>query len=191
MRETTCKHGSSSRRSQPWLWLALAVALGLGGCGGVAAQELPSTTTATPTSDWVMLERTRWDALTTLSLTLETRLTERVEQATTLQTQLDGSRQSIATLTSESETLRQELSETRSSRDNWRTSLEQERILWSAERLEIVDQRDRARDQRDTVTRRAAVLERSNRRNRMAWMVGIPVAAAAGIVGGVLYENSN
>jgi predicted outer membrane lipoprotein len=167
------------------------LASALGGCGGVAAQEQPNTTTATPTSDWVMLERTRWDALTTLALTLEARLTERVEQAKTLQDQLDGSRQSIATLTSESEALQRELSETRSSRDNWQTSLEQERILWTAERLELVDQRDRARNQRDTVARRAAVLERSNRRNRMAWMVGIPVAAAAGVVGGLLYENSN
>jgi predicted outer membrane lipoprotein len=191
MREGICRRGLSSWRSRRWLSLALVLASALGGCGGVAAQEQPSTTTATPTSDWVMLERTRWDALTTLALTLEARLTERVEQAKTLQDQLDGSRQSIATLTSESEALQRELSETRSSRDNWQTSLEQERILWTAERLELVDQRDRARNQRDTVARRAAVLERSNRRNRMAWMVGIPVAAAAGVVGGLLYENSN
>jgi predicted outer membrane lipoprotein len=191
MKEVRCKRGLSSRRLRLWLSSVLAAGLVLAISGGAHAQERPSTTTATPTNDWVILEATRWDALTTLALTLETRLTERVGQAETLQTQLSASRQSIATLTSQSETLRRELSETRSSRDDWRTSLEQERILWSAERLELMDQRDRARDQRDTVSRRAAVLERSNRRNRMTWMVGIPVAAAAGVVGGLIYENSN
>jgi hypothetical protein len=52
-------------------------------------------------------------------------------------------------------------------------------------------QRDRARTQRDQEATRAGKLEIRNRRNRMAWMIGVPVAAAAGAVAGVVYENSN
>jgi hypothetical protein len=68
--------------------------------------------------------------------------------------------------------------------------LETERTAWTIEREEIIAQRDTARTQRDQEAARAGTLEISNRRNRTAWMVGIPVATAAGIVAGVMYESS-
>ena len=180
VREGKCRYGGWSVLSRRWSSFVLAVALVSAGWAGVEAQEQSSTTIQTQTSDWVMLERTRWTALTTLALTLETRLTERVTQAETLQNQLSQSRQSIETLTDRSQTLQTALQETKTSRDNWRTSLEQERILWSAERLELVSQRDRAREQRDIVTHRAAKLEMRNRRNGLIWKIGIPVGVLAG-----------
>ena len=191
MREATCKHGSSSRQWRRWLSSALVLASVLVGCGGVAAQELPNTQTQTPTSDWVMLERTRWETLTELVLTLETRLTERVSQGEQLRSQLSRSEQTIGRLETSVETLQTELRETERSRDRLRTSLETERTAWSAERLELEAQRDRARSQRDQEATRAGKLEIRSRRNRLVWQIGIPVAAAAGIVAGAVYENSN
>lgn len=191
MKEERCRRNSLSRQLRRWLLSALALAWVLGGCGGAVAQEQSSTPTQMQTSDWVILEQERWTALTNLALTLEGRLTERVTQGTEWQRMLEESRLSIENLENSVVRLQVDLQEMQRSRDRWRESLKQERILWSAERLEITEQRDQAREQRNTAAKTAATLERSNRRNKTAWMVGIPVAAATGVAAGVLYEARN
>lgn len=178
------------RRSGWWRLLprgflfALVLVLALGMSFGVQAQEQPSTTTGT-TPQWVLLEKARWDTLTTLALTLDQRLTARSIQGEKLAKQLSESEQNIESLETSVAKLQTDLLEIQRLRDNLQTSLEMERTVWSTERLDILKQRDLAREQRNKEAERAGQLEISNRRNGMVWKIGIPIATVLGILIGM------
>lgn len=151
----------------------------LGGLFGAMSQELPSTKTVTQ-SDWVILEKERWDELTRLGLVLETRLMQRVTQAAELQELLKNSQASIDRLTESEATLARELKETQRSYGLLQTFFDQERLMWQMELEETVIQRDSARNQRDSEARRASELDQRNRLNKIAWHVGVPMALIGG-----------
>lgn len=139
-----------------------------------------NTSTTTPEqSNSIVIERERWEILQNLSMTLETRLMKRVEQVKNLQDLLQTSQNSIASLEEQVQNLNQELRGTSKSLEESENLLETERDVTAEYITELLEQRQQAREERDTELELRIEAENEAKFHKRIWQIGVPILSAA------------
>jgi len=156
----------------------------LGISSGIQADQTSTSTTTPEQSNLIAIERERWEILQNLSMTLETRLMQRVEQVKNLQDLLQTSQNSIASLEEQVQNLNQELKVTSKSLEESENLLETERDVTAKYITELLEQRQQARNERDTELELRLQAEDEALFHKRVWQIGIPIIS---VIAGVSF----
>lgn len=174
MREGSCDYDgrSRSRRWQRWLWSVLVLALA-GTCGGPAYAQSPNELESLRQPLEIL--RSNSSEIVTRSLMQEQLISDLQSEIESLQQYSNDQRRDNERLTALSDEQRADLRTQREALTESQSSHDATSKSWTSY-LQLSEAEIRQ-------------MARRSRRNRLIWQIGIPVAAAAGVIAGVTLDN--